>query len=251
VRNLEAERKRFLIMEDDYSNEQKNLDAISDQIKLMIPNATAEHRDKVKFLSLKHQYEVESVRLQDTIGENNYLKIEIDIMRKEILFAKDNIRTMNEQIQDLRDKSTKAQQKSSQYSKQTADSNNWILSLKAKSEASKIQFENQVKQLQGKLQERQDQNEVREDDMDKSKNEKGKFDNPTAILNIRLENITAQNKEKKRLLDLYMRNAQVIEQAFQVMREGSGINSTDEIVTSFIKAEEQQYALWNYQNQLT
>ena len=128
-------------------------------------------------------------------------------MRKEILFAKDNIRTMNDQIQELRDKSTKAQQKSSHYSKQTADSNNWILSLKAKSEASKIQFENQVKQLQGKLQERQDQNEVREEDMDKSKNEKGKFDNPTAILNIRLENITAQNKEKKRLLDLYMRNA--------------------------------------------
>lgn len=191
------------------------------------------------------------MRLQDTIGENNYLKIQIDIMRKEILFAKDNIRTMNDQIQELRDKSTKAQQKSSHYSKQTADSNNWILSLKAKSEASKIQFENQVKQLQGKLQERQDQNEVREEDMDKSKNEKGKFDNPTAILNIRLENITAQNKEKKRLLDLYMRNAQVIEQAFQVMREGSGINSTDEIVTSFIKAEEQQYALWNYQNQLT
>lgn len=54
MRNLEAERKRFLIMEDDYSNEQKNLDAISDKIKLMIPNATAEHRDKVKFLSLKH-----------------------------------------------------------------------------------------------------------------------------------------------------------------------------------------------------
>ena len=75
MRNLEAERKRFLIMEDDYSNEQKNLDAISDKIKLMIPNATAEHRDKVQFLSLKHQYEVESVRLQDTIGENNYLKI--------------------------------------------------------------------------------------------------------------------------------------------------------------------------------
>lgn len=105
--------------------------------------------------------------------------------------------------------------------------------------------------MQAKLQERQEQDAVKEEDVDKSKGEKGKFDNPTAILNIRLENITAQNKEKKRLLDLYMRNAQVIEQAFQVMREGSGINSIDEIVTSFIKAEEQQYALWNYQNQLT
>lgn len=138
MRSLEQERKRFLIMKDDYGNEEKNLKAINDRIKDMIPNPTAEHRKKVAFLSLKHQYENESVRLQDTIGENNYLKIEIDIMRKEILFAKDNIKTMSAQIQELRDKSTKAQQKSSQFAKQTADSNNWILSLKAKSEASKI-----------------------------------------------------------------------------------------------------------------
>jgi hypothetical protein len=34
------------------------------------------------------------VRLNDTIGENNYLKVEIDIMRKEIGFAKDSIREM-------------------------------------------------------------------------------------------------------------------------------------------------------------
>ena len=58
------------------------------------------------------------------------------------------------------------------------------------------------------------------------------------------------NKEKKRLLDLYMRNAAVIEEAFRVMKEGSGLSSIDEIVTSFIKAEEQNYALWNYCNQL-
>lgn len=89
---------------------------------------------------------------------------------------------------------------------------------------------------------------MKEEDIDKSKGDKGKFDNPTEILKIRLENITTMNKEKKRLLDLYMRNAAVIEEAFRVMKDGSGLTSIDEIVTSFIKAEEQNYALWNYCN---
>jgi hypothetical protein len=38
--------------------------------------------------------ENERVRLNDTIGRNKYLKVEIDIMRKEIVFAKDSIKKM-------------------------------------------------------------------------------------------------------------------------------------------------------------
>jgi hypothetical protein len=33
----------------------------------------------------------EKVRLNDTLGRNHYLKTEINIMRKEILFAQDSI----------------------------------------------------------------------------------------------------------------------------------------------------------------
>ena len=49
----------------------------------------------------------------------------------------------------------------------------------------------------------------------------------------------------------YVRNAVVVEEAFKVIKEGSGITNIDEIVTAFIKAEEQNYALWNYVNQLS
>jgi hypothetical protein len=40
----------------------------------------------------------------------------------------------------------------------------------------------------------------------------------------------------------------VIEEAFEVIKEGSGIKNLDEIVTTFIKSEEQNYSLWNYVN---
>lgn len=173
-------------------------------------------------------------------------------MRKEIIFAKDSINAMKEQIEKLKKTATDANKKSIALSKVTTEHNNWILSLKAKSEDGKEQFELEVKKLQERLQDRYESEPVKEDDLDgkkgKTDNANKKFDNPIEILKIRLKNIKNKNHEKSRLLTQYSRNAQVIEEAFKVIKEGSGITNIDEIVTTFIKAEEQNYALWNYVN---
>lgn len=176
-------------------------------------------------------------------------------MRKEILFAKDSIKVMEEQITGLRSHATDANKKSNVLSKKTSEHNNWILSLKAKSEQGKEQFELEVKKLQERLQERYESENVKEDDLDgkknKGENANKKFDNPIEIMKIRLKNIKNKNHQKAHLLTNYVRNAVVVEEAFKVIKEGSGITNIDEIVTAFIKAEEQNYALWNYVNQLS
>jgi oligoendopeptidase F len=71
-----------------------------------------------------------------------------------------------------------------------------------------------------------------------------------AILKLRLNKIIATNKEKKKLMDQYIRNVRVIEDAFDQIKEASGISNIEEIVTTFIKAEEQNYSLYNYVNML-
>ena len=70
------------------------------------------------------------------------------------------------------------------------------------------------------------------------------------ILKLRLSKIIATNKEKNRLMTQYLRNVKVLEDAFEQIKETTGITSTDEIVTSFIKAQEQNYSLYNYVNLL-
>jgi len=55
---------------------------------------------------------------------------------------------------------------------------------------------------------------------------------------LRLAKIVATNREKKRLMDQYLRNVKVIEDAFEQIKEATGITAIEEIVTSFIKAEE-------------
>jgi len=67
---------------------------------------------------------------------------------------------------------------------------------------------------------------------------KQEFANPIEIVKIRLKTITNKNKEKKKLLDQYIRNARIIEEAFEQIKEATGISNIDEIVTTFIKAEE-------------
>lgn len=47
-----------------------------------------------------------------------------------------------------------------------------------------------------------------------------------------------------------MRNARIIEDAFDQIKEATGIASIEEIVTTFIKAEEQNYSLYNFVNLL-
>lgn len=76
------------------------------------------------------------------------------------------------------------------------------------------------------------------------------FSNPVALLKLRLQKWTANNKEKKQLMDMYIRNVKIIEDAFDQIKEATGISSTEEIVTTFIKAEEQNYSLYNYVNML-
>jgi len=39
-------------------------------------------------------------------------------------------------------------------------------------------------------------------------------------------------------MDMYTRNVKIIEDAFEQIKESTGIASVDEIVTTFIKAEE-------------
>ena len=59
------------------------------------------------------------------------------------------------------------------------------------------------------------------------------------------------NKEKVKVVEQYMKNMKVIDEAFNIIKETSGITDIEEIMNTFIKSEEQNYSLFNYVNVLT
>lgn len=197
------------------------------------------------------------MRLNDTIGKNNHLKNEIQIMRKEILFAKQDIKKMSEIIAKIKKDATSTNKDYIGNSKNSEETNNQILALKAKHEEEKERFELEIKKLQERLKERDDPIEFDDKSFNQTVKEakgpggqKTEFANPIEILKLRLKKIINLNKEKKKLLDQYMRNSKIIEDAFDQIREATGISSIDEIVTTFIKADEQNHSLYNYVNVL-
>ncbi len=74
-------------MQQDY-NEKK------EKIKQLIPSQEQYHQTEVQKWHVKHMLANEKVRLNDTVGRNNHLKVEINILRKEIIFARDSISKM-------------------------------------------------------------------------------------------------------------------------------------------------------------
>ena len=136
------------------------------------------------------------------------------------------------------------------------EASNQIIALRAKHEEEKDRFENEIKKLTDRLKEKDEVIEFDDKNFDasyqqaKDKTKTSDFSNPIAILKLRLGKIIATNKEKKRLMDQYMRNVKVIEDAFDQIKEATGISNIEEIVTTFVKAEEQNHSLYNYVNML-
>lgn len=162
---------------------------------------------------------------------------------------------LKREIDSIIDNAKKSGTESNKGQKATDAVQNRILALKAKHELDKKTFESQISTLQEKLKEREDS----ELDRTKARSDMGKaaatagateFANPVALLKIRLQKWTINNKEKKHLMDMYIRNVKIIEDAFDQIKGETGIGSTEEIVTTFIKAEEQNYNLFNYVNTL-
>jgi hypothetical protein len=90
---------------------------------------------------------------------------------------------------------------------------------------------------------------------DKQQNDKkqsvGDFSNHINVLRLRLSKIIATNKGKKKLMDQYIKNVAAMRDAFERIREATGISSIEETVQTFCKAEEQNYNLYSYVNTLS
>lgn len=153
-------------------------------------------------------------------------------------------RGYNYELKVTNEKAKKLNTTSFQGQRVSEETNNQILALKAKHEAEKFSFEKKIKDLQDKLKERDDTELEKTKTrgmaaaVDTAQVQVGEFSNPVVLLKARLQKWTTNNKEKKSLMDMYVRNVHIIEDAFAQIKQSTGISSIEEIVTTFIKAEE-------------
>ena len=256
-----------MILEDQYKQVLVELAEKREHLKTVRPETAKMKKDEHKIRLLENQLDQALIRYNDIQTQNRHLRTDIDVMRKE---HRNQLRANKNIIRDINLMSDDAKKlNTGTYSGQrlSEETNNQILALKANHELQKQTFERNIKALQEKLKEKDQREEDLEEEKKKaiaglkaSKESAGKakgapvatqeFANPVAVLKLRVNKWTSNNKEKKTLMDMYIRNVKIIEDAFDQIKEATGISSTEEIVTTFIKAEEQNYSLYNYVNML-
>ena len=214
-----------------------------------------EQQEKALLISLKHQEEHEKVLLNNIRGDNKDLKKRVTSLRYELKFAQDSILSMENAIEELKTTSGGANDNAFRDGRQASETNNQILALKCKHEEGKEEFEKNIGDLQEQLKAKDQKVEFSDKSLSRTTEaKKGQgaegYTNPIEILQIRVNSVVNKNVEKKRLLDQYVRNAKIIQEAFDTIMEATGINNIAEIVTAFIKAEEQNVQLFNYVDQL-
>jgi chromosome segregation ATPase len=197
------------------------------------------------------------VKLNMTKAKNEGLRREINLMRKELTSSRNECARFEKTVKKAKKEAELNNKDYQVVSKLAEETNNQIIALQAKHEEEKARFEIEIQKLQMKLKEKDEVIEMDNAHLDKNLKDleetaKGSLDftNPIVILKRRLLKITDTNREKRRLMDQYLRNVKVIEDAFDQIQEATGISNIEEIVTTFIKAEEQNYSLQNYVNML-
>uniref|UniRef100_A0A7S3NV14 ODAD1 central coiled coil region domain-containing protein n=1 Tax=Euplotes crassus TaxID=5936 RepID=A0A7S3NV14_EUPCR len=258
TKKFEHERKRLLILEDHYKQALKEKKEKQADLKNIRPTTAQTKKNKIKLKQLENHLEKGQVTYSNTLSKNSSTKKKIDMLRKEYSTAKRVIKSLEKDIEKKRKKIRDVNQKLLTAKKSTEDTNVKILGMKSHSEEEKLNFENQMLKLQEELNKRDEttgeleKSTMKDTSIAKTKtmndNVEEEFANPADVLKARLAKWKTNNKEKKHLLDKYIRNVKVLEDAFKQIKEQTGIASIDEIVTTFIKAEEQNHSLYNYVN---
>jgi coiled-coil domain-containing protein 63/114 len=246
-----------MILEDQYKQLIEELAEKKEHLKTVRPATAQMKRDEHKIKLLENNLDQALIRYNDIQTTNKRLRQEIDVMRKDQRNQLRVNKNLTKDIMGMSDTARKMNTNTYSGSRLSEETNNQILALKANHEIQKLTFERNIKSLQDKLKEKDQREEELEEDKKKAlaglKASKdaahGKtkvtgavatqeFSNPVAVLKLRLGKWTTNNKEKKNLMDMYVRNVKIIEDAFDQIKEATGISSTEEIVTTFIKAEE-------------
>jgi hypothetical protein len=221
----------------------------------MIPSEEEVNRERVKRSQLINRVAHKKVLLNRTIGINTQLTHDINSMRREIMFANTAIATMKANIAECKAVSLAHHKVSQKQNQVSNEMNNQILSMKYLNETNTQKIRRQTQALETELNARIPKDEFEEMEkggrLDSQTEKKAEnWANPVVILERKMDRQRDRNLEKTRLTERFVRNAKIIEKSFDTIRVNSGMSSIDEIVTTYLKAEEQNYELAHYYNLL-
>lgn len=256
---LELERRNGVTLDEQLRQLTEELKNRSQEAKAKTPSVAKLANLKAKIQRLEHKVELVLSRASKTAAENVELRKVIDGYRQD----KHNRKTLIGHLsQDISSYSNKAEQHYSSYvdgTRQDDFQKSRIYQLRSMSQQERFRKNERIEELNV----RSMQSLIKEDRVNKGifiRNIEQSFNaqlkkntetlDPTQVLK-KLQNKWGTTvKEKKRQLDLYLKQVKLLGEAAEQIKEATGMQSIEEMTTTFIKSEDQQYAIGTYLNNL-
>lgn len=195
-----------------------------------------------KMRNLQKQIDSYDKRYNDTLGEIDRVKAEINALRQERIMYKGNLESIEADIQRADEDLDRVYQEIEAEQNQSKTSQNVMLNLKMKNEEDRASYYKELNQLNQELRDKR----LNVTSRLKTGEIKAIQTDTATILKRRLTKLIVNNKEKVRLIDNYQRNMKIIDEAFNTIKEATGLTDIEEIQNIFIKGEEQNYGLLTY-----
>ncbi|EAR84486.1 outer dynein arm protein (macronuclear) [Tetrahymena thermophila SB210] len=244
TRRVEHEKRRLFSLEETYNMVKREHQQKKEKITELKQkqNNTSTKLIEAKIKNLRARIEQAQAKYNETQAENQKLKEQINSLRKERVLHLDVCRKLGEEVEKASKLTREIIDQNEEKINKTNIIQSEIIMLRNKNEEEKKTYMKQFDIVQKKAEEEKPKHEI----LKASKKENFETMDTQNLLKHRLKKIIANNKEKVRVIEQYQKNLRVIDEAFQQIKEGSGITDIDEITNTFIKSEEQNYSLYNY-----
>jgi hypothetical protein len=203
---------------------------------------------------LEKQLRFDMLQLNEAKANNKKIRSTIDEYRLERLSYKRSLHGLQE---DLLSCSELAEMKNLEYRKggeMDQMQKSKISMLRCKSLAEQSKYSERLSQLQSILNEDRMQRskvfKIMEQEVKSNINRPIEGVEVSRILKNIIARWSAKTRDKKKNLDTYTKHIKVVEDAFKQIKQATGIPSVEEIVTAFIKSQEQNYQIYSYMNNL-
>ncbi|CAD8107593.1 unnamed protein product [Paramecium primaurelia] len=245
IRKVEQDKKHHYNIEETWVTTKKEWQQKKEQIKKIQHDQTlpAAKQQLNKIKNLQNALEQSILKYNESQTQNLELKKQINMLRKERHQYINIHQDLQEELLRIENETVTNEAFRNSNEIQAQKKKETIAEMKKKNDQEKEKYVEQFDRLKKEVME-----EKKKHDLDNLglKKEKAANIDTASTLKLRLKKLISNNKEKVKLIDTYWKNMKVIEDAFNQIKEASGIQDIEEIMNTFIKSEEQNYSLYNY-----
>ncbi|CAG9319349.1 unnamed protein product [Blepharisma stoltei] len=252
IRKFEAEKRESAYLDEQIKAIESELTQTKNRIKL--PQISNDKSLERQLNFYEKQLNLEIDKLNNECISNKEVRDKIEFYRMDLQACQKNIESMSEEIKKYADESEKLFSEYEKSAEQVQKHHRQLGVLRSKSAHQRNAYSDRVSSLMSFIKDSQQSQNKSFQELDSFFKYQAlkplEVINLTKILSVLLSKWRKAIKTQTKAYEDYKKHIKTLQFHFHQITEATGIESFEDMVTSFIKSEEQNYEVYKYVNDL-